>query len=151
MKVRVILLNDIKGVGKKGEIKEVSKGYADNYLFPKKLAIPATEENIKKLEEQKKSLEKKLEKQKENAKETFEALNNRVIRIRKSAGQSGKLYGAITHKEVAEAIKYELGISIDKKQIVFPSPVKTVGEFEVILDIGFGFKPQIRLVVEPEK
>lgn len=150
MKVKVILIEDVKGVGKKGEIKEVSRGYADNYLFPKKLAVPATQENIKALEERKKAEEKKIEKQREAARKIGEVLNDKKLEIKKKAGQSGKLYGAITHKEIADKIKSTFGVEIDKKQISFSSPIKTVGEFEVFIDHGFGIRSRIYLIVEPE-
>jgi large subunit ribosomal protein L9 len=150
MKIKVILIEDVKGVGKKGEIKEVSKGYADNYLLPKKLAVLATEENIKALEERRKSEQRKIEKQKEKAKEIFEKLNNARLELKKKAGQAGKLYGAITHKEIADQIKSSFGIEVDKKQISFSSQIKTVGEFDVFVDHGYGYRSRIMLIVEPE-
>lgn len=150
MKVRIILLADVKGLGRKGEIKEVSDGYAKNYLIPKKLAQIATEKSIKNLEAQKKAEEKRVQKEIEKAREISEQLNGKKITIYKPAGSSGKLFGSVTQKEISEAIKSQLGIEIDKKSVVIENPVKSTGEFEIKIEAGHGFHASVNLTVEPE-
>lgn len=150
MKVRVILLQDVKSIGKKGEIVEVSRGYALNYLFPKKLAVEATEKALKELKARSQAQIKKLEREKQAAIEKASRINGRIVKVKKKAGESGKLFGSITPKELSEIISKELGIKIDKKQLELLSPIKSTGEFSVKVDLGFGQLATFTLVVEPE-
>lgn len=150
MKVRVILLQDVKGIGKKGEIVQVSRGYALNYLFPKKLAVEATEEAVRDLKARSEAQAKKLEREKQAAAEKASRINGKIIRVRKKAGEGGKLFGSITPKEISEILQRELDVKIDRKQIELPNPVKSTGEFSVRVELGFGQSATFTLVVEPE-
>lgn len=150
MKVKVVLLADIKGVGKKGEIVEVARGYADNYLLPRKLAQIATDAVIKSLKDKQEAEKRKLEKEKQKAAETAARLKNVKLVLKRKAGESGRLFGSITAREIAEAIKKSTGDNVDRKSIVIPGPIKNVGEFKVDIELGFGIKSEITVVVEPE-
>jgi large subunit ribosomal protein L9 len=146
--MKVLLLQDVKGLGKKGEIKEVKPGYARNFLIPRKLAKVATPEVIK---------EFKIRQAKEEAerKAKLEELNRLKARIeaeplviKHKLGANGQLYGAVTHKEIAEKLK-EKGIEIDKREIEAP-PIKSVGEYEVEIKLGMGVHAKLNLIVEGE-
>lgn len=150
MKVKVVLLADIKGVGKKGDIVEVSRGYADNYLLPKKLARIATEDVIKTIKELEEVKKRKLEKERQRALNLASKLKETRLVIKKKAGESGKLFGSITPKEIADALKSATGESIDKKSIVIDVPIKTLGEFKITVELGFGIKTDLILEVKPE-
>jgi len=150
MKVKVVLLTDVKGVGKKGEIVEVAKGYADNYLLPRKLAQIATDAVIKALKEKQEAEKRKLEKERQKAAETAARLKNVTLIIKRKAGESGRLFGSITAREIADALEKVIGESIDRKSIVISNPIKNVGEFKVEVELGFGIRSELKVVVEPE-
>lgn len=113
--MKVVLLQDVKNLGKKDQLVNVSDGYARNYLFPKKLAIEATSGKLKELEEKKYSEMKKKDKEKQEAKKLAVRLGELVINFNVKAGENGKLFGSITSKDVADAIKSQHKIEIDKK------------------------------------
>lgn len=150
MKTKVILLKDIKGIGKKGEVKEVSKGYAQNYLIPRKLAVPATDDALHNLKQQKEAERRKIEKEIARAKEYVDKLKKSAVRLKHRAGEKGKLFGSVTQKEVADALGSQLGIKVDKKQISFPTPIKSTGEFKAKIDFGHGIKSDVTIIVEAE-
>ncbi|MCX7831816.1 MAG: 50S ribosomal protein L9 [Actinobacteria bacterium] len=150
MKVKILLTADIKGVGKKGEIVEVSRGYATNYILPKKLGIIATEQVINDFKSKEEAKLRRFEKEKKLAEETASRIDSSRLTIKRKAGEAGKLFGAVTQKEIAEAIRSQIGINIDKKSIEISTPIKSVGEFEVSVDLGFGYKAKIYLIVEAE-
>lgn len=150
MKTKVILLQDVKGIGKKGEVKEVSKGYANNYLIPKKLAVLATDDALHNLKQQEKARERKRQKEIAQAKEYVEKLKHSTLKLKHKAGEKGKLFGSVTQKEVADALSSQLDIKVDKKQITFPAPIKSTGEFKAEIDFGHGIKSEISIVVEAE-
>lgn len=150
MKVKVLLQSDVKGIGKKGQIVEVSRGYATNYLLPKKLAVIATDEVIKNAKAQEEATKRKIEKEKKEAMETAQKLDNRQIVISRKAGETGKLFGSITAKEIAEILKEQFGVSVDRKSIEIPNPIKSIGEFEIYVDFGFGYKAKMLITVNPE-
>lgn len=151
MKVRVLLIENVEGLGAKGEIKEVSQGYANNFLFRKKLAIKATPEIINEYQQKIKSLEKKKAKEEKESRKFAELLKNTEIVIKKKAGKTGKLFGAVTQKEVADALLSQRGIRLDKKQIHFATQIKQVGEFSATAELGFGLKQEFKILVEPEQ
>lgn len=150
MKVKVLLIEDVEGLGKKGEIKEVSQGYANNFLFRKNLAIKATPEVINEYQQKLDSLERKRRKEEEKARQIAEVLKNAEIVLKKKSGKSGKLFGAVTQKEVVDALKSQKNIELDKKQIHFATQIKQVGEFSAIADLGFGLKQEFKIIVEAE-
>lgn len=126
--MKVILLQDVRALGKTGEIVKVSDGYARNMLFPKNLAKEATAGNIKALENKKAAEAEKKAEQRAEAVKIKEALSDEVINLKSKGGEGGRLFGAVTNVDIAAAIKVQKGFDIDKKKISVPSPIKTVGE-----------------------
>ena len=129
--MKVILLDNIKGVGKKDEIINASDGYARNYLFPKKLAVEANNENLSKLKAKQNSQEFKKNNEREDAKTLANKLNDIILKLEVKAGENGKIFGGVTAKEIAENLKSQYNIEIDKKKIIVQETIKTVGIFTV--------------------
>jgi len=128
--MKVMLIKDVSGLGSKGQIVDVSEGYAVNYLFRKKLAIPANKGIIKEVEKREKAKKAKEQKKRQEALETKKKLDGMILEIRRKAGDSGKLFSAITSKDIAEALK-EKGFEVEKKQISLKRPIKVVGDTPV--------------------
>ena len=126
--MKVILLQDVRALGKAGEIVKVNDGYARNMLFPKNLAKEATAGNIKALENKKAAEAEKKAEQKAEATKIKEALADEEITLKSKGGEGGRLFGAVTNVDIAAAIKAQKGFDIDKKKISIPSPIKTAGE-----------------------
>ena len=126
--MKVILLQDVRALGKAGEIVKVNDGYARNMLFPKNLAKEATAGNIKALENKTAAESEKKAEQKAEATKIKEALADEVITLKSKGGEGGRLFGAVTNVDNAAAIKAQKGFDIDKKKISIPSPIKTAGE-----------------------
>ena len=145
--MKVILQQDVKGQGKKGELKEVSDGYARNYLLPRKLAIIATADNLNTFKLQEKAKAAQLEKEKERAREIASQLKDMCVKISAKAGGSGKLFGAVTSKEISDALKEQHGIEIDSKKIVQSEPIKSFGAFEVKAKLGYEISGVIHVLV----
>ena len=146
--MKVLLIKDVKGLGKAGEIKNAKDGYARNYLIPKGFAKLATDEVIKQWQEEQKKKEEELKKEVAKLNELKEKIENTKIVIKHKLGANGHLYGAITNKEVAEHLN-EKGIEIDKKQIDIKQ-IKAVGEYSVDIKLGHGIYAKLDLVVEGE-
>lgn len=134
--MQVILLQDVKGMGKKGELVKASDGYARNYLFPKNLAKEATDGNIKALEKQKAADAAKKAEEKADALELKKKIESQgPVVIKTKAGDGGRLFGAITAKDIADAFEKAYGIALDKKKIVLDNPIKNVGDTKVELKL----------------
>ncbi|WP_156299520.1 50S ribosomal protein L9 [Streptobacillus canis] len=127
MKVKVILKENIKGVGKKDEIIEVKDGYANNFLFAQNKAVPATPENINKLESQKNRISKNIEKEIKHANEVKEILEKNTITLKVKVGKDGKVFGSLGAKEIEEAVKEQLKVEIDKKKMGNDARLKSIG------------------------
>jgi len=127
--MKVILTADVKGQGKKDQIIEVSDGYARNFLLPKKLAIPADSKAINEVKNKESSKQHKLEMDRQNAQNIAKKLESIVVRFVYAAGPDKRLYGSVTSKEIAEALKKEHGIEIDKRKITLAEPIKSFGTF----------------------
>ena len=125
--MKLILLEDVKGVGKKGDVVNKNDGYALNFLIPKKLAVEATKSNINDLELKKKADERRKKEEYEEAKELGEKLKDKIVKVSVKAGESGKVFGSVTNKEISAALLQQTGIDIDKKKITFNDPIKMVG------------------------
>lgn len=125
--MKLILLEDVKGVGKKGDIVNKNDGYAINFLIPKKLAVEATNANLNDLELKKKSETKRKKEELEEAQRLGAELNDKVVKVKVKAGENGKVFGSVTNKEIASALLEQTGIDIDKKKISFDDPIKMVG------------------------
>lgn len=129
--MKVILMQDVKALGKKGDIVEVSDGYARNCLLSKKLGVEATSANMNNLKLKKANDEKVAKEQLEQAKEFAKSLEPKVIKLSIKQGEGGKSFGSISTKEIATAAKEQLGLELDKKKIVLKEPIKFAGEFKV--------------------
>jgi len=136
--MKVILQQDVKGKGKKGELVNVSDGYARNFLLPKKLAVQATNENLTVMKQQEKEKQRKMERDKAKAIETSDKLGDVLVKISaRGGGDGGKLFGSVTTKEISEELQKQHGIEIDKNKIVQDEPIKSFGSYEVKCKLGF--------------
>ena len=125
--MKVILLGEIKGKGGEGDVVEVAQGFAENYLFPNRLALPATKGNIKQLEERRHNIAKREEKRIADAEALKAALDGKTVLIDAKVGEEGQLFGSVTNTMVAEAVKSELGVEVDRKRIELNRAIKTSG------------------------
>ena len=134
--VKVILQQDIRGQGKKGELKEVSDGYARNYLIPRGLAVEATTNSLNAMKLQEKARQKQIEKEKEEALENAELLKGILVTIHAKSGGAGRLFGSITTKEISEELKKQHDMVIEKNKIVQAEPIKNYGTYELKVRLG---------------
>jgi len=148
--MRIILLQDIENLGKKYEIKEVKDGYARNFLIPKGLAKPATEEALKWLETQKEAEAKKAEEELKMVQERATAIDGLEVIIPVKIGEDGQLFESITSQKISEKLK-ELGFEIKKTQIDLLEPIKELGEFLVKIKFEHNLEAEIRIIVTEEK
>lgn len=128
--MKVILLQEVRGTGKAGDLANVSDGYARNMLIPRGLAVEATPQNIKQLEKKKEAQKKQFEEDKAAALELKKKLEEVTVEVRTKAGKDGKVFGSVTSKDIADALK-EMGFDIDKKKIQLDSPIKATGTTDV--------------------
>jgi large subunit ribosomal protein L9 len=145
--IEVILKEDIDKLGKAGDLVKVKPGYARNYLMPRSLAVAATRDNIKRVEHERKAVLSRVVKLKQSAEEVAKQLEELTIRIEKPVGDSDKLYGSVTTKEIVEVLQ-EKGFSIDRKKLELPGTIKQIGEFEIVAKLGGGVNARFKLVVE---
>ena len=145
--MKVILQQDVKGQGKKGELKEVSDGYARNYLLPRKLASEATTDNINALKLKEKAKAAQIAREKAEAEENAKKLGAIQVKIAAKAGSNGKLFGSVTSQEISDALKAQHGIEIEKNKIVQPEPIKTFGSFQVKAKLGYEISGTINVLV----
>ena len=136
--MQVILKKDVKGSGKAGEVVKVSDGYARNMLFPKGLAVEATKANLKELQNINAKREALEAQRKADAEALVEKINDLTVEIVSRTGEGGKLFGSITGKDIADALKKQHGIELDKKKISIASPIKNLGTFEVAVKLYQG-------------
>ena len=135
--MKVILQQDVKGQGKKGQMVEVSEGYARNFLLPRKLAIAATEDAINTMNLKEKARKAEEARQKAEAQETAEKLKECQVKLTAKAGNGGKLFGAVTTKEISEGLKAQFGLDIPKQKLVLDDPIKAFGNYQVKAKLGF--------------
>ena len=135
--MKVIFLQDVKGKGKKGQMMEISDGYARNYLLPRKLAIEATADavNTKKMND--KAAAEKAAKERAEAVEISKKLRDMTLTVAAKGGGAGKLFGSVTNQEIADALKANAGIALDKRKIVISDPIKNVGTYTVQCKLGY--------------
>lgn len=146
--MKVILLEDVKGQGKKGELINTSDGYARNFLFPRKLAKPADAGAIKQIENKRESEAFHLAQEKARATELKGKLDGQQIIFKTTGGADGRLYGAVTAKDVSDKISADLGIEIDKRAITISDTIKTVGEYPVKIKLFSGISAELKLLVQ---
>ena len=149
--MKVILLQDVKGTGKKNEVKEVSDGYARNFLLPKKLAVPADNTNMKELNEKNKSIENKAQKEYEAAVELGKRMEELNVVIYSKAGDGGRLFGSITSKDIAEQIKKQHNREVDKRKITLDEPIRVLGSRFVDIKIHQKVTTKIRVDVKEKQ
>lgn len=148
--MKVIFNTDVRGQGKKGELKEVSDGYARNYLIPRKLAAEATADNINALKQKEKAKARQMELDRAQAVENAKKLEGVQVIVRAKAGEKGKLFGAVTSAEISKALREQYDIDIEKNKIVQSDPIKTFGSFTVKAKLGFEVSGNINLLVVEE-
>ena len=149
--MKVIFNVDVKGQGKKGEMKEVSEGYGRNYLLPRKLAVEATADNLNTMKLREKANAARMAAEKAKAEENAKQLESIVVKLSARAGAGGKLYGAVTSKEISDALREQFGIEIDSKKIVQGEPIKGYGSYDVKCKFGYEISGTVHLLVVEEK
>lgn len=148
--MKVILLQDVQGTGKKGEVKEVKDGYARNCLIKKGLAQEATNANLNLLQGQKDSAQHKIDVEIANAKDTASKLDGKTVTVTAKAGQNDRLFGTVTSKEIAAAIKQSLGLNVDKKKINIAMKIEGFGDFSAEAKLYSGVSAKFTVSVKPE-
>ena len=133
--MKMILLQDVKSVGKKGDLVDVSEGYAKNFLLPRKLGVEATKSNLNDYELKQKADAKRKQEELEKAQATAKALEDKEVIVKVKTGENGKLFGSVTNKEVAEAIVEQTQLKIDKKKVSIGDPIKMVGERTAVVKL----------------
>lgn len=145
--MKVILQQDVKGQGKKGQLVEVSDGYGRNFLLAKKLAVLATPENMNTMRQQEKAKKAQEAAEKAEAQATAEKLKELSVTIAAKAGEGGRLFGAVTAKEVSDALKAQHGINIAKAKLVLEEPIKACGGYQIKAKLGYEITGTVKVVV----
>lgn len=148
--MKVILLQDVKNIGKEGEVKEVSDGYARNFLIPKGLVLEATKANLKENQEKNERILNRKQKEKGEAEGLKAKIDGKKIEIKAKTGAGDKLFGAVTAKEIAENLEKQLKVKIDRKKIELKEPIKHLGEYTTSIKIYPSVQAQVKVVVTPE-
>jgi large subunit ribosomal protein L9 len=145
--MKVILLQDVKGSGEKDEIINVSDGFARNYLFPRKWAMEATPGALKEIERKREAEAKKEAEQKAEAQAKAHLLHGKIIQLTARCGEKGRLYGSITSQEIADALARQHGLSVDKRRIELPEPIRQVGDVDVTVWVYPGITTTMKVHV----
>ncbi|MGN1003790.1 MAG: 50S ribosomal protein L9 [Oscillospiraceae bacterium] len=148
--MKVILQQDVKGQGKKGQMVDVSDGYARNFLLPKKLAVEASADNVNTMKLQEKARLAKLAEEKAQAEAIAEQLKSLTVRIVAKAGTGGRLFGAVTTKEISDALKAQHSIDINKTKLVLDEPIKSFGGYDLKAKLGHDVVGTVKVVVAEE-
>ena len=148
--MKVILLEDVKSLGKKGELVNVSDGYARNYVLPKKLGVEATPANMNDLKLQRQNADKVAQEQLETAKQLAETLEAKEVVVRMRSGEGGRAFGSVSSKEIASAAKEQCGLELDKKKIQLPEAIKALGVYEVSIKLHPKVTGRLRVKVVEE-
>ncbi|MBR5406431.1 MAG: 50S ribosomal protein L9 [Lachnospiraceae bacterium] len=146
--MKVILLEDVKSLGKKGDIVDVSDGYAKNFLLTRKKGVEANSKNMNDLKLKKANDEKVAAQNLQDAKDTAEGLSDKTVVLKLKAGEGGKTFGSVSNKEIAEAAKEQFGLDIDKKKIVISEPIKSLGTYEVTVKLHASVTGKLKVKVE---
>ena len=148
--MKVILLQDVKSLGKKGEIVTVSDGYARNMILPKKLGVEATGKNLNDLKLQNKHADKVVQEQYEAAQDLAEHLKDQIVTVTIKAGEGGRTFGSVSTKEISAAVKKQLDLDLDKKKMVLHDPIRSLGTFEVPVKLHPKVTATLRVKVTEE-
>ena len=148
--MKVILQQDVRGQGKKGQLVEVSDGYARNFLLPKKLAVPATAENVNTMKQQEKARQAQMAAEKAEAQALAEKLKSIQVKLTAKAGEGGRLFGAVTSKEIAEALSAQHGLNIAKTKLVLDEPIKSCGGYQIKAKLCYEIMGTVKVMVVEE-
>ena len=146
--MRVILLQDVRGKGKKGQMLEVSDGYARNYMLPRKIAIEATADAVNTMRMNDKATQERIAKEKAEAMEVSKKLREMTIVVNAKGGGNGRLFGSVTNQEIADALKAKTGIALDKRKIVITDAIKNVGTYTVTCKLGYEITAPLTVKIE---
>ncbi len=149
--MRVLLLKDVKGLGRAGDIKEVAGGYAANYLLPGKLAQPVTEGAVKSVQQAKELAARKQERKTTEAKTLAGKLNGQTVILKARSGEGERLYGSITSADIVQALAAATGLTVERKHVALEHPIKTLGHHQVPVKLGGGLTAMITVVVERDR
>ncbi len=149
--MKVILLQDVKGTGKKGELANVSDGYARNFLLPRKLAKEADAQALNELKNAEQSRQHKIAVETAEAKANAEKLEGKVIEMTAKAGQGGKLFGSVTSKEIAALLKQKFGLDIDKRKVIPESDIKAFGTYNCEVKLYTGISANVKVMVKEQE
>ena len=145
--MKVILLQDVKGKGKKGQILEVSDGYARNFMLPKKIAIEATPDAINTMKMNDKATQERIAREKAEALATSKKLREMTVVVKAKGGGAGRLFGSVTNQEIADALS-KTGVKLDKRKIVISDPIKNVGTYTVNCKLGYEISAPLTVKIE---
>lgn len=148
--MKVILLQDVKGKGKKGQMVEVSDGYARNYMLPRKIAIEATPDAVNTMKMNDKATQERIAREKAEAMEISKTLRGLTVVVKAKGGGAGRLFGSITNQEIADSLKAQSGITLDKRKIVIADTIKTVGTYTVTCKLGYEISAPLTVKIEEE-
>ena len=146
--MKVILLQDVRGKGKKGQLLEVSDGYARNYMLPRKLAVEATPDAVNTMRMNDKAQQEKRQREREEAFQIANRLKELTVTVYAKGGGAGRLFGSVTTQEIADALQKEHGIALDKRKIVLDEAIKTVGTYTVKCKLGYEITGELKLKIE---
>ena len=146
--MKVILLQDVKGKGKKGQMLEMSDGYARNFLLPRKLAVEATADAVNTMRMNDKAAAEKAAKERAEALEVSKQLRAMTLTVTAKGGGAGRLFGSVTNQEIADALKAKSGITLDKRKIVIADPIKSVGTYTVQCKLGYEITAPLTVKIE---
>ena len=146
--MKVILLQDVKGKGKKGQLLEVSDGYARNFMLPRKIAIEATPDAVNTMKMNDKATQERVAREKAEAMEISKTLRGLTVVVKAKGGGAGRLFGSITNQEIADSLKAQSGIELDKRKIVISDTIKTVGTYTVTCKLGYEITAPLTVKIE---
>lgn len=148
--MKVILTQDVKGSGRKGELVNVSDGYANNFLLPRKLAVPATPQALNELKNREAAAARRLAEEKKAAEAAAKELDGKTVKIAARGGAGGKLFGSVSTKEIAEAVQKELGVELDKRKISLDAEIKAFGTYNAEIKLYAGVSAKVYVVVSEQ-
>ena len=146
--MKVILLQDVRGKGKKGQMLEVSDGYARNYMLPRKIAIEATADAVNTMRMNDKATQERIAKEKAEAMEVSKKLREMTVVVNAKGGGNGRLFGSVTNQEIADALKAKTGIALDKRKIIITDAIKNVGTYTVTCKLGCEITAPLTVKIE---
>ncbi|NSW83818.1 MAG: 50S ribosomal protein L9 [Syntrophothermus sp.] len=148
--MKVVLLREVKNLGKEGDVKEVSDGYARNYLIPRGLAVEATSVKLRELKEKSERKDRKLEREEEKAKTIKGRIDGQVLSLKVKTGEGGRLFGTVTAKDISDTLQKEFGVTVDKKRIEISEPIKHLGEYRVKIKLFPSISADIIVVLQAD-